>query len=173
MRNPLASVRGRRADLMSSTTREHDLQCAGVGGVGEDVVGARTRRAEAVGDDLGGVELSGGDHREQGRRGVRVDEARGDRDVLDPQRFQVQGGRLAVHADVGDVSTGPHELRAQLECLRNADGLDDDVGAQTVGERPYDLDGDLASASTVMSAPNCLAASSRVSARSIATMWAG
>ena len=72
---------------------------------------------------------------EQRRGGVGVDQAGRDRDVADPQVFQVQGGRLAVHADVGDPAARPDQGRAQFEGRRRADGLDDHVGAQAVGER--------------------------------------
>ena len=86
----------------------------------------------------------------------------------------MQRGRLAVDADVGDVAAGADQRGGQLEGRRHADGLDGDVGAETVGE----LADDAPTASsrpllTTTSAPNCLAASSRLSARSMATMWLG
>ena len=87
--------------------------------------------------------------------------------------LQVQRRRLAVHADVGDRPAGPDELDGELEGRGHADGLDGDVGAQAVGQSPDGLERVLRPLFTVTSAPNCLAASSRVSARSIATMWLG
>ena len=43
---------------------------------------------------------------EEPRRRERVDEARGDRHVLDPERLEVQRRRRAVDADVGDPAAG-------------------------------------------------------------------
>ena len=59
-------------------------------------------------------------------------------DVADPERLEVQGGRLAVDADVGHVATGPDELGAELEGGGHADRLDGHVGAEPVGERLHD-----------------------------------
>ena len=50
-----------------------------------------------------GVELLGADELEEGRRRVGVDQSGGDGDVPAPQVLEVQGGGLAVDADVGDV----------------------------------------------------------------------
>ena len=71
---------------------------------------------------------------EQRRGGVRVDQARRDGDVADPELLEVQGRRLAVHADVGDVTAGSGEPDGQLEGRRHADGLDRHVGAQPTGQ---------------------------------------
>src|ERR1700722_1711634 len=71
-------------------------------GVGENVVGLlEVVQVEVVGDELGGVELPGGDQPHQGRGGGAVHLPGGDGDVPGPLLFQVQHGRTAVHADVG------------------------------------------------------------------------
>src|ERR1017187_6158925 len=65
---------------------QHDFQRAGVGGPAEHVVGLiEVIQREGVGDEPGRVDLAGGEQAQQGRRGVRVDQAGGDGDVLDPQ----------------------------------------------------------------------------------------
>ena len=46
----------------------------------------------------------------------------------------MQGRGLAVHADVGDVTAGADEPRAQLERVGDANRLDRDVDAEAVGE---------------------------------------
>ena len=46
----------------------------------------------------------------------------------------MQRGRLAVHADVGDVAAGPDQRGGELEGRRDADRLDGDVGAEPAGE---------------------------------------
>ena len=81
---------------------------------------------------------------EQRRGGVGVDQPGGDGHVLDPQVLEVQRGRLAVDADVGDVPAGPHQRGGQLEGGRHADGLDGDVGAEPVGQLGDDRRGVLA-----------------------------
>ena len=111
---------------------------------------------------------------QQRRRRVGVDEAGGDGDVLDPQVLEVQGGGLAVHTDVGDVPAGPDQVGGELEGGGHADRLDGDVGTEPVGELARRLrSGPARPLLTTTSAPNCLAASSRLSARSMATMWLG
>jgi hypothetical protein len=89
---------------------------------------------EPVRHELGRGQLAERQHRQQRRRRVGVDETRRDRDVLDPQRFEVQRRRLAVYADVRDMATRPDEFRADLERLGGADSLEDDVGALAVGD---------------------------------------
>ena len=69
---------------------------------------------------------------------VRVDEAGRDRDVADPQVLEVQRGRFAVHADVGDVTAGTGQRGRQLERRRDTDGLDGDVGPEAVGQVAHD-----------------------------------
>ena len=49
--------------------------------------------------------------------------------------------RMAVHADVGDAAARPNQLGAELECLRNPDGLDRDVRAEPVGQLHDPRDG--------------------------------
>jgi len=65
-----------------------------------------------------------------GRRGIGVNQAGRDRDVPGPLVFQVQGGGLAVHADVGNAPSGPRQGDGQLEGGRRPDGLDGHVGAR-------------------------------------------
>src|SRR6185312_9328710 len=90
--------------------------------------------AEAVGDEPGGGELAGGDQAHQGGGGRGVDQARGDRDVPGPLLFQVQHGRLAVHADVRDPAARPDQLHRQFEGGGGADRLDGHVRAEPPGE---------------------------------------
>ena len=52
----------------------------------------------------------------------------------------MQRGRLAVHADVGDVAARADQVHGELEGLGRADGLDRDVGAQAAGEALDDLE---------------------------------
>src|SRR5580700_6584096 len=116
---------------------EDDLQRAGVGGPGEDVVRlVPLVQTEVVGDEPLGVELAAGDQLQQGGGGVGVDQAGGDRDVPDPLVFQVQRDRRAVHADVRDPAAGPDQLDRQLEGIRDADGLDGHVRAEPPGQVP-------------------------------------
>ncbi len=46
-----------------------------------------------------------------------------------------------MHADVGHVTTGPHELGAQLEAGRYTDRLDGHVRSEPVGQVPHEGDG--------------------------------
>src|SRR5438045_8256698 len=87
-----------------------------------------------MGDELGRVDLVRGRQLQQVRRGVRVDQPGGDRHVLDPQLLEMECGRLAVYADVGDVATGPNQAGRQLERGGDPDGFDGDVGPETVGQ---------------------------------------
>src|SRR5580700_1618248 len=123
---------------------EDDLQRAGVGGPGEDVVRlVPLVQTEVVGDEPLGVELAAGDQLQQGGGGVGVDQAGGDRDVPDPLVFQVQRDRRAVHADVRDPAAGPDQLDRQLEGIRDADGLDGHVRAEPPGKVPGQVPDDL------------------------------
>src|SRR3984885_1438413 len=70
-----------------------------------------------VGDELGGVELPGGD-----------------RDAPGPLLFQVQHGRAAVHADVRDPAARPGQPHRHLERGRGADRLDRHVRAAPPGQ---------------------------------------
>ena len=87
-----------------------------------------------MGDEPPRVDVVAGEQPQQRRRGVRVDQAGRDGDVLDPQLLEVQRGGLAVHADVGDVATGPGQLDGQLEGGGHADRFDGHVGAQPAGQ---------------------------------------
>ena len=72
------------------------------------------------------------------------------------------------------VTAGPDEPGCQLEGRGNADRLDGDVRSESVGQfLDYRRPASSRLLFTTMSAPNCLAASSRVSARSMATTCAG
>src|ERR1700733_11004673 len=97
--------------LLVVAAAEGDLQRAGVGGPGEDVVRlVELIQAEVVGDEPLGVELAAGDQLQQGGGGVGVDQASGDRDVPGPLVFQVQHDRRAVQADVRDPAARPDQL---------------------------------------------------------------
>src|SRR5580693_3936929 len=116
---------------------EDDLQRASVRGPAEDVVRlVELIQAKVVGDEPLGVELAAGDQLQQGRGGVGVDQAGGDRDVPDPLVFQVQRDRRAVHADVRDPAARPDQLDRHLEGIRDADGLDGHVRAEPPGQVP-------------------------------------
>ena len=91
-----------------------------------------------------GVELVAGQQAQQGRCGGGVDEPGRDRDVADPEVLEVQRHRLAVHADVGDVTAGSGQPHGQLEGGRHADGLDGHVGAEAAGQLGDDRVGILA-----------------------------
>ena len=67
-------------------------------------------------------------------RGDGVDQPRGDRDVVRPQRLQMEIDLGAVHADVGDGAAGRHDLLAQHEGSRDAHGLDRGVDAAALGQ---------------------------------------
>ena len=83
---------------VSSAPREHV--------VGRHELG----KAEVMGRKTARIELTGRHETAQHRRGVGVNEARRDRDISSPKRLEVQGGRRAVDADVGDVSAGADQL---------------------------------------------------------------
>src|SRR5205814_10372909 len=100
----------------------------------EDVVRLfRIRESEAVGGERRRVEASRLDQPEELRRRGRVDEARRDQDVADPQLLEVERRGMAVHADVGEATARPDQIGAELERLRYADRLDGDVGAEAGG----------------------------------------
>ena len=107
------------------SAREHHLERSRLAGAGEDVVRVEElAEREPVGDQPAGVEVTGRHKVEQCGRRVRVDQARRDGDVSDPQVLEVERGRLAVHSDVGDPSARAHEPGAQLEGLGEPDRLD-------------------------------------------------
>src|SRR5438477_13209611 len=61
---------------------QDDLECAGVAGTGEDVVGLfELAQREVMRDEATGVDLMAGHETQQRRCGVGVDEAGGDGDV--------------------------------------------------------------------------------------------
>ena len=95
---------------------------------------------EVMGDETGGIKLVTRRESQQGGRRRRVDEPRRDRDVTGPQRFEVQRGRSAVHADVGDMATRADQRCCELECCRDTDRFDRDVGTETTGELLNDLE---------------------------------
>ncbi|EME55042.1 dehydrogenase [Amycolatopsis decaplanina DSM 44594] len=102
---------------------------------GEDVIGfVHLVESETMGDEPGRVEPACREHPQQHRGARRVDQARGDGDVADPEVFQMQGGGRTVDTDVGDVPAGTDQFRAQLEGLRHPDRFDRDVRAEASGE---------------------------------------
>src|SRR6478736_5482325 len=93
----------------NSAAGEQDLQRSGLGGVGEDAVGGlELVEAESVSDHGRRLESVAGNQTDQRRRGVRVDKAGGNGQVLDPDVLQMQGRRSAVHTDIGDVTARTH-----------------------------------------------------------------
>ena len=84
------------------------------------------------------VQLAAGHQLEQQRRGVAVDQAHGDRDVVNPEVLQLEVDRCSVHPDVGHAPARADDLGAHLERLRDADRFDGDVHAPAVGQR-HDL----------------------------------
>src|SRR5215217_5713130 len=95
---------------------EHDLESAGLRRTPEHVVGLdELVEGEVMGDEAPGMDLVAGDELEQRGRGVRVDQARGDGHVLDPQFLEVQRGRLAVHADVRYPTARADQRGRELE----------------------------------------------------------
>src|SRR5258708_23418195 len=64
---------------------QHDVQGAGVGGAGEDVVGLlEVVEAEPVRNELAGVKLASGDQPQEHRRRVRIHQSGANGDVPDP-----------------------------------------------------------------------------------------
>src|SRR4051794_28061886 len=113
---------------------QDDLERRRVRGPAEDVVRLdNVGEREPVSDELAGVELSGPQQLEQRRRRPGVDKTRGDGDVADPELLQVEGGRLAVDADIGDVAARSNDPGAHPEAVRDADRLDRHIRAETVG----------------------------------------
>ena len=94
---------------------------------------------EVVRRERSRVELVTREELQEGWRRERVDESGRDSDVFDPEGLEVQSGRLAVYADVGDVAAGASKRNGELERRRCADGFDRNVGAEPVGEAPHDL----------------------------------
>src|SRR5438067_1490672 len=83
-----------------------------VGAAAEDVVGLdELVEREMVGDEPAGIDLMARDQLEQRWRGVGVDQAGGNGDVLDPQLLQMEGGWFAVHADVGHPTARADQCR--------------------------------------------------------------
>ena len=121
--------------LLLSRRGQQNLQRSGLGRVGEDVVrGLEFVEAESVRDHRRGVEPMAGDQTDQRRSGIGVDQAGGDGQVLDPDVFQMQGRRRAVHTDVGDVPAGTNEPHRLLERLRKPDSLHRHISAQSAGQ---------------------------------------
>src|ERR1700712_2017159 len=93
-----------------SATRcgEQHLQCSGLGGSAEDVVGRfELIHCEAVRNHRRRVEVMAGDQSDQCRRRVRIHQPGGDGQVLDPDVLQVQGRRRTMDTDVGNMTAGP------------------------------------------------------------------
>ncbi len=88
--------------------------------------------------EAGCVELVTRQQPQERRCRVRVDEARRDRDVLDPQLLEVQCRRLAVYTDVRDVAGRARQAHGELEGFGGADCFDGDVGAEPTGELVHD-----------------------------------
>ena len=80
------------------------------------------------------IQAPAGDELQELRGRERVDQAGRHGDVADPLLFEVEGRGTPVDADVGDVPTGAHEVDGELERLGDADRLDGDIGAKSVGE---------------------------------------
>ena len=94
----------------------------------EDVVGLKHLvEREFVRDELLGRKLVLGDKLQQHPEGVRVDQAHGDVDVLDPELIKGEIDRLAVHTDVGDIAAWANDDRCHGERLGNPDRLDGDI----------------------------------------------
>ncbi|MPL80469.1 hypothetical protein SDC9_26369 [bioreactor metagenome] len=104
------------------------------GGVAEHLIGLHHLvEREAVGDQLRRIDAGVAERLQQHRRGVGVHQPHRDVDVLDPELFDMQLDRLAVHADVGDVAAGRDDLLAGVEGRRHADRLDRHVDALAMG----------------------------------------
>jgi hypothetical protein len=87
-----------------------------------------------------GVEPAALDQRQELWDGARIDQPRGDGDVLDPEVLQVKGRRLAVHAHVGELPARADQLRSQLESGRDSDRFDSHVGTKAARQRKDLLD---------------------------------
>src|SRR6516162_10952136 len=86
-----------------SAPRDQDLERAGLTRPCEDVVRVHELvEGEMVGHEALCVDLTGTGELEQRRRREGIDQAGGDGHVADPQVLEVERGRLAVDADVGD-----------------------------------------------------------------------
>src|ERR1700680_1408888 len=88
----------------------------------------------------GRVEPAAFDQRQQLWNRARVHEPSRDCDISDPELLEVKGGRLAMHANIGERPAGADELRSQLECGRNSDRFYSDIGAKAAGELEDHLD---------------------------------
>jgi hypothetical protein len=73
-----------------------------------------------VRDEAISVELVTLQQAQEGGRGKGVDQPGRDGDVFDPKLLKVQGSRLAMYADVGDVAAGSNQLCGEFEGGRNA-----------------------------------------------------
>src|SRR5688500_5217128 len=80
------------------------------------------------------LQLPRRDQLQQGRGRVVVDQPRLDRHTLDPEVLEMQGCWFPVDTDVRNSAPGPDQLGAQLEGLRDPDGLDRDVGSSATCE---------------------------------------
>ena len=79
---------------------QDDLERAGVGWPGEHVVGlVELIQCEVVGDEPPSIDLVSGEQAQQGRRGVRVDQAGRDGDVPGPLVLGVHGEPATLHLE--------------------------------------------------------------------------
>ncbi len=81
------------------------------------------------------------DQAQQGGRRIGVDQTRCDRYITDPQILEMQSHRLAMHADIGDISTGTDQAGGQLEGVWHPDCLNRHIRAKTVGQLEDSLHG--------------------------------
>ena len=114
-----------------------------------------------------------GDELQQHAQGVRVDEAHGDVDVLDPQLVKGEVDRLAVHADVGDVAAG----RTMTVAMVNVSGtptasMATSTPRPSVSARTWSFQSG-SPEFTVSVAPKSAARASRALSRSMAMIFDG
>ena len=170
-RAPVRSACEALRSLPSSTT----FSAPECGRVGEDVVGGhRVVEREAVGGEQRRVQTAADDQPQQLRDAERVDQSGRDRDVADPQLLEMQRRRIgrARRCWRRVRQAGSARSRARTVCgtptASNATSAPSpsvsSMTAATASSRPLLI---------VMSAPNRSALSSRLSARSIATIRPG
>src|SRR5262249_18255862 len=122
--------------------RQADLECLLLGRVREGIVRAHDAlEPEAVRDQRPRIERARREHPEEHRGRHRIDQARGERDVLRPESLQVQLDALPEDPDVGDVPAGSDDCLADVERGGHADGLDGDVDPALSRELHYPATG--------------------------------
>src|SRR6478672_725580 len=119
------------ADLVA----QQHLQRTRFGGAREHIISrVELVEPEPVRDHGRGVQMTAGHQAGQRRRRIGVNEPGSDGQVLDPDVFQVQCHRRAVHADVGDMASWTDQRYRQFERLRNSDGLHRHIGTEPAGD---------------------------------------